>query len=341
MSKNDMVMVPRELADRISKICMFTMFKEDFRALSEILGKPAEQHQGEPVAWQDPDNDSRMCTAEHKAYALSKGGAPAAALSTLTRPLYTHADPSEVERHIERRMEMAGEKTELYREVERLREQCERRRVRGLACANKVATLRAKLATVKADRDAHAQNAIDLREELAREKKAHMRVYDVHQHLSEVYHSLRAQLAERDALLARVAYWLKRKQQRPSPNDLWGQKIHDKASKKIEAELARDIDSALPASAEPSAPKCKHCLDQGEIHTGKMIDQGYWQPPEPDMEPCPHCQDEPSAPVERHEPKECPQGYGHGGQWCGPDYKCWLDPRSREEKARAALERKP
>ncbi|BBT38808.1 hypothetical protein [Pseudomonas putida] len=62
---------------------------------------PAEQHQGELLAWQDPDNDSRMCTAEHKAYALSKGGAPAAALSTLTRPLYSRpapADPGEVER---------------------------------------------------------------------------------------------------------------------------------------------------------------------------------------------------------------------------------------------------
>jgi hypothetical protein len=50
---------------------------------------------------------------------------------------------------------------------------------------------------------------------------------------------------------------------------------------------------------------------------------------------------EPSAPVERGGLKECPKGYGHGGQWCGPSYNCWLDRRSDEEKARAALERKP
>jgi hypothetical protein len=30
---------------------MFTMYKEDWRALSEILAKPAQQRQGEPVAY--------------------------------------------------------------------------------------------------------------------------------------------------------------------------------------------------------------------------------------------------------------------------------------------------
>lgn len=29
---------------------------------------------------------------------------------------------------------------------------------------------------------------------------------------------------------------------------------------------------------------------------------------------------------------ECVKGYGHGGQWCGPDFDCWLDPRSKAEK---------
>ncbi|MEX5320405.1 hypothetical protein WCE04_13785 [Pseudomonas shirazica] len=68
---------------------------DEIAKLGPLYTRPV---QGEPVAWQDPDNDSRMCTAEHKAYALSKGGAPAAALATLTRPLYTRADPGEVER---------------------------------------------------------------------------------------------------------------------------------------------------------------------------------------------------------------------------------------------------
>ena len=68
---------------------------DEIAKLGPLYTRPV---QGEPVAWQDPDNDSRMCTAEHKAYALSKGGAPAAALATLTRPLYTRADPAEIER---------------------------------------------------------------------------------------------------------------------------------------------------------------------------------------------------------------------------------------------------
>ncbi|KPM66103.1 hypothetical protein G7032_19585 [Pseudomonas monteilii] len=48
-SNTEMVSVPRALAERISNICMFTMYKEDWRALSEILAKPADQHQGEPL----------------------------------------------------------------------------------------------------------------------------------------------------------------------------------------------------------------------------------------------------------------------------------------------------
>lgn len=32
------------------------------------------------------------------------------------------------------------------------------------------------------------------------------------------------------------------------------------------------------------------------------------------------------------EKPECQFGYGHGGVWCGPKVKCWLDPRSKEER---------
>lgn len=85
-------------------------------------------------------------------------------------------------------------------------------------------------------------------------------------------------------------------------------------------------DEIKTTSAEPSAPKCKHCHDLGEIPTGKMIDQGYWQPPEPDMEPCPHCQDEPSAPVEKGFSEVRQQHY---------------DEFMQRREARAALERKP
>lgn len=85
------------------------------KALAEILQlKRAQQHQGNPAAWQDPDNESRMCTADHKAYVLSRGGPAAIALSTLTKPLYTHADPGEV-------AEIKAHNAELMGEVDTLR----------------------------------------------------------------------------------------------------------------------------------------------------------------------------------------------------------------------------
>ena len=89
MSKNDMVMVPRELADRIAKICMFTMFKEDFRALSEILANPAEQHQGEPVA---------VLYANGTVLTKADCGDVFDICCKVETPLYTHAEPGEVER---------------------------------------------------------------------------------------------------------------------------------------------------------------------------------------------------------------------------------------------------
>ncbi|MEX5343054.1 hypothetical protein [Pseudomonas sp. I2] len=90
---------------------------------ARVTGKPAEQHQGEPVAWQDPENESRMCTGEHKAYALSKGGAAALALATLTRPLYTNADPGEVDRLRDALDECDGDRWKLRTERNTLRAQ--------------------------------------------------------------------------------------------------------------------------------------------------------------------------------------------------------------------------
>lgn len=88
-SNTEMVSVPRALAERISNICMFTMCKEDWRALSEILAQPA-QHQDEPVG---------------EVVAFGKGlheiAWAAGRMPRLGAKLYTHpapADPGEVER---------------------------------------------------------------------------------------------------------------------------------------------------------------------------------------------------------------------------------------------------
>ncbi len=95
-SNTEMVSVPRELAERIAQACMFTMFKEDYRAISEILAQPAEQPQGEPVAWQ-----YRVSAGPATGWSLwneGKGEQFKAHYTVETRPLFTHADPAEVER---------------------------------------------------------------------------------------------------------------------------------------------------------------------------------------------------------------------------------------------------
>lgn len=76
--------------------------------------KPAEQHQGEPVAWRV---GSQIFQQEHLARMHSGG------VNKPVEPLYAHADPGEVEQHIKRRMEMAEQKTELHRQIEALRAQ--------------------------------------------------------------------------------------------------------------------------------------------------------------------------------------------------------------------------
>ncbi|WHL27809.1 hypothetical protein QJS63_26520 [Pseudomonas juntendi] len=127
------------------------------------------------------------------------------------------------DQHIRRRMEMAEQKTELYREVERLREEIERRRVRGQTCANKVATLREEL-----------DKALEFVERLRDERE-----------------TLRAQLADRDALL-RLAYQL-------LGLNNWHVSYR---------ELMTQIDAALSASAEhkpfrtPDCPECA-CVQDG------------------------------------------------------------------------------
>ena len=161
--------------------------------------------------------------------------------------------------------------------------------------------------------------------------------------------ALRAQLAERDALLRQCG----------NPVRSQISRLEDEAKRSDHPKLYRDeverlsvilrqMD-ALSASAEPSAPKCKHCHDLGEIPTGKMIDQGYWQPPEPDMEPCPHCQGEPSAPVERDERADFEAWFATTGlaeAWgrtvadCLKGKGCCTNSRWEGWQARAALERK-
>lgn len=179
---------------------------DEIAKLGPLYTRPV---QGEPVAWQDPDNDSRMCTAEHKAYALSKGGAPAAALATLTRPLYTRADPGE---------------------VERLR----------IALGNTQALLD-QANYHKAQRG----DAIDTLSAQLKQQRAEFAKAQVLEHSkwAELVDDLRAQLAERDALL-REAHDLINSGYLGS---------HDSRTRRLAGNLRDRIKATLSASAEPSA----------------------------------------------------------------------------------------
>ncbi len=168
-SNTEMVSVPRALAERISNICMFTMYKEDWRALSEILAKPAQQRQGEPVAYAvfTDNGNIRIWSTNCAAVAIKVMREEGKQVV----PLYAHSAPS-----------ATGEVERLRTELD-LRTQ-EREKFLGWC------------------RDARAEST-----------------------------KLRAQLAERDALLREVLV------------GLWPS-----------TPLAIKINAALSASAEPSAP---------------------------------------------------------------------------------------
>ncbi len=98
-SNTEMVSLPRELADRIQlrldhAASAFKAAKPERDQLRAVLARPAEQHQGEPVGWQfyqdgkwwngnDRIKDHRKNTED--------AGYP-------VRDVFSHADPSEVER---------------------------------------------------------------------------------------------------------------------------------------------------------------------------------------------------------------------------------------------------
>lgn len=94
---------------------------------ARMTGKPAEQHQGEPVAWMHEDG-SDAWTNEKKSDAIAHAGKPGASVAAkYAQPLYTHPAPAD-----------AGE-------VERLRYERKRMDEALVACANERDTLRADL----------------------------------------------------------------------------------------------------------------------------------------------------------------------------------------------------
>ncbi|MCE0958738.1 hypothetical protein [Pseudomonas putida] len=94
-------------------------------SLSDLL--PADQRQGEPVAWMREDGRDAW-TAEKKSDAIAHNGTPGAAIAAkYTQPLYTHADPAEVERIKAELVESDHAFVRMASEAEKLRAQLEER----------------------------------------------------------------------------------------------------------------------------------------------------------------------------------------------------------------------
>lgn len=84
--KDEFVMVPRELVARIARS---GCWPNDADELRQVL---AEQHQDEPVAWINPHWDGKSARFIFGSKLIDEP------CPELWKPLYTHADPGEVER---------------------------------------------------------------------------------------------------------------------------------------------------------------------------------------------------------------------------------------------------
>lgn len=207
---NEFVMVPREdLANAVGIGVDFEKWSAALEKMRSILARQAEQHQGEPVAWQVtwPDGSSEL-------YAHEAGAKTSMAPY---RPLYTHADPGEVERLTEQ-LEVANQAiTYAAQQAE------EKQKITD--------ALMADAKQFRAERDT-------LRAQLEAEKKQHKQVLELATRRWYVIAKKEAQLAERDALLDRVV----------DHANFW----HDHPYAEVVEAIARDY-KALSASADTSA----------------------------------------------------------------------------------------
>jgi len=125
MSKNDMVMVPREVAEAILGNAAQGYFSKDHGDALRVALK-AQQHQSEPVAWWYWDEDDeegfkdRILISDlvgvHGPESRDHKGH-----HWVTQPLYTHADPAEVERLRDDLETMRRKNNEYWHETEVLR----------------------------------------------------------------------------------------------------------------------------------------------------------------------------------------------------------------------------
>lgn len=253
MSANEkMVMVPRQWAQQtVSAGPGEYLSRSDIDLLSEALNRPSQQGQGEPVAWMDPRSPRMHATIsnEVKQHNVKFGGAPASAVNGYTIPLYTHADPAEVEQ-LRTNLDMARRERNNYLGW------C--RDARGEAIK-----LRAQLAEAQAENerlkqgfyqkvtDADLKKISDYVSDPGLPTGAFLRqdAYDLAnftEHMCREVQASRINLAEAQALLRQANGLISLSVERLPKKH---QTIREHAK-----QFRSSIESALSASAEPSVP---------------------------------------------------------------------------------------
>lgn len=329
-----MVSVPRELAERIKKTCMFTMLEADYDELRVALGKPAAQHKGDPdralkdalfacLAAGGDDREyggvatagdrqgwARFTTvasgAQHQGEPVALparkqwGGLLPTAENLRTEgwnayneemaklgPLYAHPAPVQqgepvawvifengfIDDHTTDKdladgwREQGLEVSALYTHpaAGEVKQGYHNSVVEGLVSRQNELreerdTLRAELESVKSSRDAFAQNAIDLRAELAECEKDRKRLRDNNVERIDEVASYQARLAEREALLSKrgTLLGLARRALKGWANS---------------GPVIDQIDAALSASAEPKCQDGGMCADSSHKCTGCARDE--------------------------------------------------------------------
>lgn len=187
MSNAEFVMVPRDTIEEIcANCCHLPPTKSIISSLNEILAKPTEQHQGEPVAL--PERKGTHLRYDTLMPTFSKGWNACLTEIAKLGPLYEHADPGEVERLRLEALRWKGVAETLQVDAEKLSDD-------GIEFMT-----RAKRAEAEVDR---------LRAEIERMRErvtpTHKSLIGKHAEIIKERDTMRAQLAECEAMAAMIA----------------------------------------------------------------------------------------------------------------------------------------
>lgn len=100
MSNTEFVMVPRAELVRLQENMDPHRGAVAWGIVCDLLAKPAEQHQGEPVVLPERISMGKLPTEQSSRYHIGERHGWNACLDEIAKlgPLYTHADAAEVER---------------------------------------------------------------------------------------------------------------------------------------------------------------------------------------------------------------------------------------------------